>query len=455
VRARAAGWRGKALLLAVLALSLVVGATLRLQSATSRFAPDQCSPHDVTLYYVSTAESVLAGRGWVPAYKANYVPPPLQTVFVILIKTVAPDANYGTMRTVQAWLSVATILLAFWIGMQISSPWVGALAAALIAVDPGVVFWVSTLLPDSNEFFLLFASLGILLTAVERRSPRLIAASGGVLGLAALMKSFPLLLSVLIPLYLVARTRDRRTLALALAFFAAFALIVSPWLIRNYRRYGHWAPISTNSGTLLAQSNFLELDSREMIYWTPIKKAGVWKSPEIEARFAGRVDRYGKIEWNEKDRAYFRHALRYVLDHPAHFLRNYAIKLYNVFRYPLPHPGERWGPADVQQAAVILLGLAGFLWFAVAERRRSCWVMVPVFVYYAAFTALFHISRFGRFNLPVRVLLSFFAAYLIARLWIAARGSGGAPAPPQTPRDHESEELGSRGEIPSKTSSSC
>ena len=41
--------------------------------------------------------------------------------------------------------------------------------------------------------------------------------------------------------------------------------------------------------------------------------------------------------------------------------------------------------------------------------------MVPVFVYFLAFTALTHIVRSGRINLPVKLLLGFFAAWLLGR----------------------------------------
>jgi hypothetical protein len=41
---------------------------------------------------------------------------------------------------------------------------------------------------------------------------------------------------------------------------------------------------------------------------------------------------------------------------------------------------------------------------------------VVVFLYFYAFTAFLHIVRSGRINLPVKLLLGFFAAYLLAGL---------------------------------------
>jgi hypothetical protein len=63
----------------------------------------------------------------------------------------------------------------------------------------------------------------------------------------------------------------------------------------------------------------------------------------------------------------------------------------------------------------LLIGLPGLVWFAIAEWRDPRWIMVAVFVYFLGFTALTHIVRSGRINLPVKVLLGFFAAYLLGR----------------------------------------
>ena len=159
---------------------------------------------------------------------------------------------------------------------------------------------------------------------------------------------------------------------------------------------------------MLAQSNFLDLDPTDpgQVYWESIYKRDIWKDPEIEARFADRVDRYGRREWNGKDRAYMGHALGYMLRHPLHFLRNYGVKVYNVLRYPLADDGRRWFPFHVYRLALILLGLAGLGGFIVAERHRSQWVMVPIFVYFLGFSALMHIVRSGRITLPVKLLLT-------------------------------------------------
>jgi len=402
--------RVRTLQLVVLAVILLVGCALRVRAVPRQFAPDACQQYDVYRYYVSTADAWLAGEGWVADYEWNYIPPPLQAVFVVAVRTLLPTANFGTMRGVQAVVSVATILLAGWIGLQLGGRWTALAAAGLVAIDLDVIRYVGVLLAETNYFFLLFAFLGLLLHGLRRDSSWVLAASGAALGLTSLMKPFPMFLSIAIPAWLMLRERNRRALIKSLVFTGAFVVVVAPWLAHNYSRYNEFYPISTNSGTLLAQSNFAALDSAspEMIYWEQIYKRDVWKDPEIEMRFEGVTDRHGKQEWNLKDRAYARHAIAYALGHPLHFLRNYAVKLYNVFRYP-------WWPGHAYRSLVMVLGIVGLTWCAVTERGAAQRALLLVVAYYASLTALMHIVRSGRMNLPLMLLLSLFAAWLLGR----------------------------------------
>lgn len=409
----------------ILCAALLVGATLRIDAVSRASRPEAHAGGDVARYYVSTAESFLAGKGWTPNYEYNYIPPPLQAFFIALIQRAAPGGDYQTIRAAQVVLSILTVGLAFLIGCLMGTRLTGAIAAVIIAVDPDIIGLVAILLTENNYFFLLFAFLALLLTALTRDSLVLLGLSGVLLGLTSLMKPFPMLLALLIPVYLVCRHRRRRRLAQAVVFFLAFALLISPWTIRNHLKYGGFHPVSTNAGTLLAQSNFPGLDSskREMIYWEQIYRSDMWKNAAIEAEFAGKRDRYGRLEWNLKDKAYLEHAAGYIIRNPLHFLRNYGAKVYNSLRYPKRYDqrhklryrglGTRW-PFREFRHVLVLLGLPGVLLFGIRTWREPRFAMILILVYFVAFTALFHITVRGRINLPMKVLLSFFAAYAVS-----------------------------------------
>jgi 4-amino-4-deoxy-L-arabinose transferase-like glycosyltransferase len=403
--------------LLLLVAILATGAVLRLQAVPSKFGPQECAGGDVYRYYVSVATALQDGRGWITDYEWNFIPPPGQAAFILVGRALIPGADFQTLRYLQAILGVLALLPAWWVGYRMGGRWAGLAAAGLLAIDPHVVETVSILLAENNYYFLLMLFLALLLEAVRRRSVAWSAAAGCGLALASLTKPFPMFLALLLPLYLALRYRDRRALYQGAAIVLGFAVLVSPWLVRNYLRYERFYLISTNAGTLMAQSNFAVLDPAdpEQIYWEQIYREDAWKSPAIEREFQGRVDRYGRPEWNEKDRAYMKHALGYIAERPLHFARNYTIKLYNTLRYPLVEPGGRPRPVHFFRVMSAILGLAGLAAFALIERREPQWIMVPVFAYFLGFTALLHIVRSGRINLPMKVVLGLFAAWLLGR----------------------------------------
>ena len=402
-------------LLPPLLLCIGIGLGVRLDASQSRYGPKNFQRHDVLRYYVSPARAYLAGRDFVPKGRSNFIPPPLQAWYIVALRKWAPKMTFGAMRSVQAWIGAATILLAFWIGTLLGGRWVGLVSAALVAFDPELIGLVGLLLAETNYFFLLFAFLGLLLSACRRRSTLIAGASGLLLGLAALAKPVPMLLCLLIPGYWLVRHRDRRGVAMSAALLAGFVLCVTPWLMRNYQRYGHLYGISTNSGIALAQSNHLGLDSSQTKYWIQLTRDSSWRDPGIERRFKRKRDRYKKREWNQKDAAYASHALRYMREHPLHFLRNYGHKLYSAFRYPTPMKLEDWKGRHYYRVTLVVLGLMGLVWFAKERWRRPEAVMLWVFVYFSGITALFHISQSGRIQLPLKLLLTFFAAWLMVR----------------------------------------
>jgi 4-amino-4-deoxy-L-arabinose transferase-like glycosyltransferase len=402
---------------ALVLLCVLAGVAMRVAAVSSRYGAGEWAGGDVHRYYVSVARSFLEGRGWVTDYEWNFIPPPGQAAFLVAVWSVLPGDDYLTARAVQAAVSALTILLAGWVGLRMGGPAAAGAAAAFLALDRNVVEYVGVLLAETNYFFLLLLFLALLLEAVRRRSPWWSAAAGGSLALAALFKPFPMFLALVVPVWLLARHRDRRALRDGAIFLLAFLVPVCPWLVRNHLRYGGFYLISTNAGTLLAQSNFPGLDPADpgQVYWESIYRTDRWRDPAIEERFRGRVDRYGQKEWNERDRAYMKYAVRTIVAHPLRFARNFSIKLVNALVYPAPGRGDPWHPSDLFRVVMLVLGLPGLAWFAVARRRDPSWIMVPVFVYFAGFTALMHIVRSGRINLPLKVLLLLFAAWLAGR----------------------------------------
>ena len=381
------------------------------------------------LYYASMAESVLAGRGFLPAYHTNFIPPPGQALFILALKWIFPGADYQHMRSVQAVVSILTLPLAAAVAGRLGGPWAGVLCAWLLALNYRHAVWVGILLPETNYVFLLFAFGWALVDGLQKAGPRRLLLAGALLGAACLFRPLP----VLLPFVLAGVLLLQRGLAssrAALALLAGTLVVVSPWLLRNRLHYGAWLPISTNGGVLLALSNSPALDSarEDMIFWDDLYGQPYYRDPEIDARFSEARDLDGKAEENLKDRAYMGKALRYVASQPGHFLRNYLFKLGNFLRHPGragvgPGEGAPWlfrelAPLSLGVSIVGLLGLGYVLAFRGREPAASA--LAATVLYLWAVGALYHITRDGRMDTPFKLLLTIPASLVLVEAWSAA-----------------------------------
>jgi hypothetical protein len=416
--------RGRARLpLVLLGAALAVGSLPRIDAVSRFYPPDRDQRTDARRYYISMAESALAGKGWIPSYPTNFIPPPGQAVFIYVLKSVWPRSDFQHLRTVQAVVSIATILLAFALGRRLHDDWTGVVCAWIVALSYKLSEMVGVLVPETNHVFLLFAFVLVLSLALERRTSWPAAAAGLLLGLACLFKPTPLLLAPLVCAGLWRRAGGRA----AVTFGVCFVAVLMPWTVRNWRHYGALYPVSTNGGTLLALSNSPALDSArpDMTYWDDLYQRDYYKDPEVEARYDGRLDVDGKPEENLKDRAYAALALRYIAAHPLHFLRNYAYRAYHFVIYPPPEPGTASPPfreLPPLMPVVIVCALAGSA-VLVVRRRGDPTVQATLgtLLYLLAAGALLHLTRDGRMNLPFRALLSVPAAFAL----VGAAEAGG------------------------------
>jgi hypothetical protein len=399
----------------LLAAALLVGAAPRIDAVSRLYPPDRDQRTDVRRYYDSMAESALAGRGWIPSYPTNFIPPPGQAVFIYVFKRLMPGADYQHLRTAQALVSILTIGLAFVLGWGVADATVGVLAAWLVALNHALSALVGTLVPETNDVFLVFAALSALVWALRSGRRRLFVLAGLLLGAACLFRPVPTLLGPLLAVVIGAHPRGRRPAGLA--FLAAFVATIAPWFLRNWIHYGHPYPLSTNGGTLLALANSEKLDpSRpDMVYWDDLYQRDYYRDPQIEARFAGMIDADGKPEENLKDRAYARQAMAYIARHPVHFLRNYMYKVANFVVYPPSAPPAAPFPFRESKALLVVVTVAGLVGtLGLVRRPGEPAVVLPIAVlYFLAFGALYHLTRDGRMNLLFRALLAVPAAWAL------------------------------------------
>ena len=273
VRCRVAERRYLALVLGI-ALLLRLAAMIQFLELDRLFADER--------YYARTAASIVVGEG-----HPGSVRPPLQSFALAgFISLVGSDHTY--VRAVQSLMSLLTPLLIF----QVSARRFGTRAAFFsglaCAISPGLVHY---------SHFLWAASLNATLLALwiwlfdhfERRGRLwILAAGGGVLGLAALTREIWLYAALPVGVWLCMREgwRWRRAAPGMLCFGLALVVTVAPWILRNSRLHGDLVTISTNHWAPIGAGNVFPADDWYLGSSTLDRLRLFRASPPFEDEFA-------------------------------------------------------------------------------------------------------------------------------------------------------------------------
>lgn len=138
--------------------------------------------------------------------------------------------------------------------------WVGALAALFYACYPYLIFQNLTVI--DTPFFMALLHLFVLAVALlraharlDRRAWLLALIAGLVFGLAMLTRAILPLFALLVALWFLFRLSLFQTVARLGAVALVGALVIMPWMTRNYDVYGEFVPMSITSGANLFQGN--------------------------------------------------------------------------------------------------------------------------------------------------------------------------------------------------------
>ncbi|HJQ41355.1 MAG TPA: hypothetical protein VKB93_29800 [Thermoanaerobaculia bacterium] len=276
-------------------------------------------------------------QGNLPFFRAPGLP------FFIALSTACDPQRVGLVKIALALVDSATVALIVLIS---GSLWAG-LAAALYPL-----FIVSTTDVRSEPLFMFLLVLA--LYGLQRRKPALCGAS---LALAALTRPVAL---IFVPLFAVRRPRT---------FLLAFALVLAPWTIRNYVRYGEFILVNNAGGYSLWRGTHPEM---ARIYSIRDREEYRRATIEFEQRYADRpmqalTPRARSAEWRDA-------ALANIRAHPRVELL-FTLKKAWIYWRPWLNPQEYSFKIVLATGIVTtaLYVLASF-GFARMERRVVLWV---------------------------------------------------------------------------------
>lgn len=274
-------------------------------------------------------------QGNLPFFRAPGLP------FFIALSTACEPQRVAWVKVALALVDSATVALIVLLGGSI---WAG-LAAALYPL-----FIVSTTDVRSEPLFMFFMVLALF--ALQRKRPALCGAS---LALAALTRPVALLF---VPLFALRRPR---------VFLLTFALVLAPWTIRNYVRYGEFIPVNNAGGYSLWRGTHPEM---ARIYAIKDREQYRRATIEFEQRFTiPAMRRFGR-----NSAAWRAAAFQNIASHPR-LEAAFALQKAWIYWRPWLNPQE-YSFKIVLATGILtsVLYVLAFFGFARMDRRIVLWI---------------------------------------------------------------------------------
>lgn len=302
----------------------------------AHIAPELWEPERLAL-------NLLSGRGYVLDYLGTVYRSYQEPLYPLLVYAVywITGHSYLALALVQSVLGTALVLVVAGVAGLVLGPHGALSAAALVAVDPGLVRYTAKFHPLILDA--LFLSLVVLATLWAARVGRPLAHVGlGVaLGLCVLTRPTVVVVVPIIAMWFIWRNggasgRRQRLLLLLLALGLA-AAIVAPWVARNYAVHERFILTRTNTPFVFWLGNHpgwtgsaTTLSGESLLVVAP---------PELRRRLLER-DELGQNDLFREE------AMRFVAHDPGGFVRRTAIKLF-YFWWFSPQFGVRYSAEPV------------------------------------------------------------------------------------------------------------
>jgi len=233
-----------------------------------------------------------------------------------------------TAKLLNCILSILSLPLMFLIFRKLSSSKVVVYGAyTLVALLPNFIAYNNVV--GTEVFFTFLFSLVIFLQLYSFNNWIRYPLLGITIGVAALAKPFFLAYPLVAGLYIWLKNKNgRETLALVLTASVLMIVVVSPWTLRNFNKYGSFIPISYNSGYVLYVNNN---ESNITGAWMPLKE--VPASPHLKKQIEAELV---KNQGNEKlaphlDKVLKPAAKQWIKDNPGDFTRLGLLRIKQTF----------------------------------------------------------------------------------------------------------------------------
>ncbi|MBI3763488.1 MAG: glycosyltransferase family 39 protein [Chloroflexi bacterium] len=342
------------------------------------------------------------------------------------------DAWIRSARLGQAVIGTLTVAAVYALAKQVAASaepekpgWrarAGLVAAGIMALDPRFIVETSAVYTETLLTFFIIAALSIYLAAHLRSDARLYALAWLILGLAAMTRPSALALYPVLLLHMWIARPHAQALEQSIILAGMLALILTPWLVRNYLALGKLTMFG---------------DAAASHFWLGAIRNGEWQGLDDFMR-----QQLAIAGGDPNNPPYLQVALTVIAQHPLGFVQLLGLKLARAYLQPMGTvffsgpslkeltldtvAGRMSLAALVSHAAfwpkliiyithfgTIVLGVIG-MWHIRRAWRDTLPLILAVVVTSVTYALLTIIPRYLFPIMPVFVV---FAAGTIVRLW--------------------------------------
>jgi 4-amino-4-deoxy-L-arabinose transferase-like glycosyltransferase len=428
-----------ALVLLALALRIAWVATVRPDPLDGRF--------DDTLFYDRSAQALADGEGYINFEQKPTARWPIGYSGLVASLYVVFGHNLVAPRALNVFLGVVTVLAVYALGARLFDRRAGLVAAALLALFPGQIFF-STLVMTEVLFatlLTLVTLLVVLWTLPPRADPPRQAAGrppsaegnerpaaykllllGLLLGYGAITRGEGgVVVLVVLIIWWLARSGWRPFLRCSALLLAGVALVMAPWTIRNFVVFHAPVFVSTAMGSALWQGNGPDV-------YTPGHLG-------FDTKF---YDEYADVPYPRKEVEMNSAAMREAVDFIVHNPRTETVlffkKIYHLYeedatglvwidhhggQSSIPDPLEPKLETVANAYYFVVLGcvvLTAPMWFSLRDRSRFL-LPLTILILTAAHLVFVPQSRYHFAFIPILCILAAQGIVVVWRRLKAAR----------------------------------
>lgn len=331
-------------------IAIVVGALI------VRLAYITTLPNTLTFdepIYDDIVVNILTGKGYTFSSSAYYtsIPhqptsfqEPIYPLFLAVIYSLFGIGAHEQARTIQAILSTASVAIMLGVGLK---TWGRAAAMGIgiiAAINVAFVYFSGLLMTETLYIFLLLAFVYLWTRGQVTHPSWLLLLAGVIFGAASLTRGLlfyytPILLLITGGLELMRSASFRVSARRSFVLLAGIALIVTPWIIRNYLVHRTLVPVSTKGGFAL------------YLYTYPVDNLDFNNRWDEVA-----IPDLGRLSEVQREAEFRRLALENISNHPALQLKFAFAKLVDFW-----NPVAERGPIPVRVAYAVLFLMVGLL----------------------------------------------------------------------------------------------